>query len=107
MRLKADSFERYGQAAILDKMISAIPGLVEKIAAPLSNVDKITVISNDGSSSGVNRVTADITRIVAQAPELIEALTGQKISTMLQQLGALREEPKLNGKDQEIIVEKT
>ncbi len=106
MRLKAESFEKYGQAAILDKMISSIPGLVEKIATPLSNVDKITVISSDGGSSGVNRVTADMTRIVAQAPELIEALTGQKISTMLQRLGALQEEPMPNGKEKDVLIEK-
>jgi flotillin len=96
MRLKAEAFEKYGQAAILDKMISGIPGLVEKIATPLGNVDRITVISSDGTSAGVNRVTADVTKIIAQAPELIEALTGQKISTMLQQLGALKTEPTPN-----------
>jgi flotillin len=97
MRLKADAFERYGQAAILDKMISGIPGLVEKLAGPLSNVDKITIVSTDGGTAGMNKVTGDITRMVAQAPELIEALTGQKISTMLAQLGALKNEAPNNG----------
>src|SRR6185295_16413336 len=97
MRLKADAFERYGQAAILDKMISGIPGLVEKMAGPLSNVDKITIVSTDGGTAGMNKVTGDITRMVAQAPELIEALTGQKISTMLARLGALKNEATING----------
>jgi flotillin len=99
MRLKADAFERYGQAAILDKMISGIPGLVEKMAGPLSNIDKITIVSTDGGTSGMNKVTGDITRMVAQAPELIEALTGQKISAMLAQLGALKNEAAINGAD--------
>jgi len=95
MRLKADAFEKYGQAAILDKMITAIPSVVEKIAAPLANVDRIAVISTDGGSSGVNRVTADVARMVAQAPELIEALTGQKIGDMLQRLGAIKSDKPL------------
>jgi flotillin len=102
MRLKAEAFEKYGQAAILDKMISGIPGIVEKIATPLGNVDRITVISSDGTSAGVNRITADVTKIIAQAPELVEALTGQKISTMLQQLGALKTEPNANGSEHEL-----
>ncbi len=97
MRLKAEAFAKYGQAAILDKMISGIPGVVEKIASPLANVDRITVVSTDGASAGVNKVTSDVTRIVAQAPELIEALTGQKIADLLQQLGALKAEPRPNG----------
>jgi len=99
MRLKADAFEKYGQAAILDKMISSIPGVVEKIAAPLANVDKITVISTDGTTSGVNKITGDIAKMVAQAPELIETLTGQKIGDLLAQLTAARIEQKHNGKE--------
>lgn len=90
MRLKADAFEMYGQAAILDKIIASLPGIVEKMATPLSNIDRITVVSTDGTSAGVNRVTGDIARMIAQAPELIETLTGQKISTMLEQLGTLK-----------------
>jgi flotillin len=106
MRLKADAFEQYGQAAILDKMIASIPGLVEKIATPLANVDRITVVSTDGTSSGVNRVTSDITKIIAQAPQLIETLTGQDIGTMIQQLGALKSEPKPNGTEPTVTIEK-
>ena len=99
MRLKAEAFEKYGQAAILDKMISSIPGVVEKIAGPLANVDKITVISTDGTTSGVNKITGDIAKMVAQAPELIETLTGQKIGDLLAQLTAARVEQKQNGKE--------
>ncbi len=90
MRLKAEAFEKYGQAAILDKIVTGLPSLAEKMAAPLANVDRITVVATDGANAGVNRLTADVARMVAQAPELIETLTGQKISTMLQQLGTLK-----------------
>jgi flotillin len=92
MRLKAEAFEKYGQAAILDKMITSLPSMVERIAAPLANVDRITVVSTDGATSGVNRITGDMARMIAQAPELIETLTGQKIGDMLQQLTAPRAE---------------
>jgi flotillin len=88
MRLKAEAFEKYGQAAILDKMISGLPGLAEKIAAPLASVDRITVVSTDGNTAGVNKLTGDVAKMVAQTPELIETLTGQNIAGLLAQLGA-------------------
>jgi flotillin len=94
MRLKADAFEKYGQAAILDKMLTALPEVAEKIAAPLANVDRIAVVSTDGSNGGINRITADIAKMVAQTPELVEALTGQNIAGMLQQLSSVKSDGK-------------
>lgn len=94
MRLKAEAFEKYGQAAILDKMVAALPEVAGRIAAPLSQVDRIAVVSTDGSTGGVNRITADIAKMVAQTPELVEALTGQNIATMLQQLTSVKNDGK-------------
>lgn len=92
MRLKAEAFEQYGQAAILDKIITNIPTIAQHIAAPLANVERIVVISTDGTSAGVNRITGDIAKIVAQTPEIIESLTGQKIGNLLHQLDELASE---------------
>jgi flotillin len=103
MRLKAEAFEKYGQAAILDKMISGIPDIVGKIATPLANVDRIVVVSTDGATAGMSKVTGDMTKVLAQAPELIESLTGQNIGTLLRQLGAIKSEPSANGSDSKAI----
>lgn len=92
MRLKAEAFEQYGQAAILDKIITNIPTIAQHIAAPLANVERIVVVSTDGTSAGVNRITGDIAKIVAQTPEIIESLTGQKIGNLLHQLDELASE---------------
>ena len=87
MNLKADAYRGYTQAAILDRMLSAIPDMVRAAAEPLSKVDTITVVSTDGhSGTGVDRVTADVARIVAQAPAMLEALTGLKLGDMLARL---------------------
>ena len=90
MRVKADSFAQYGQAAILDKLLGALPEVVRGMAEPLSKVDRITVVSTGGSTSGVNAITADVAQMIAQAPALMESLTGMKISELMQRLPGLQ-----------------
>jgi Uncharacterized protein conserved in bacteria len=88
---KAQSFSNYSQAAILDKLLSGIPELAKAIASPLENVDKITVISTGGENSGVQKVTRDITDMMAQMPEVIEQLTGVHIGNLINSLKVLND----------------
>jgi flotillin len=76
---KAEAYKEYTQAALTVEILKILPELAEKIALPLTNVDKITVISQDGASSGVNKITNDIAKIVAQVPELTKTLTGMNV----------------------------
>src|SRR5271155_5293742 len=45
MNVKAEAFQQYNQAAVVDKLISSLPEIVRALAAPLANVDKITIVS--------------------------------------------------------------
>jgi len=83
---KAQAFSNYSQAAILDKLLSGLPELAKAIATPLQNVDKITVISTGGENSGMQKVTRDITDMMAQMPEVIEQLTGVNIGNLINSL---------------------
>lgn len=93
MQLKADAFREYNEAAILDKLLGGFPEVVRAFAEPLSKVDRITVVSTgggaDGGGAGVSRVTADIAQMVAQVPALLEALTGKKMSELLERVRPL------------------
>jgi len=90
MQLKASAFLEYNEAAVLDKLLSGLPEVVRALAEPLSKVDKITVVSTGGDGgAGVNKITADVTQMVAQVPALIEALTGKKISELMRQVRPL------------------
>ena len=47
-------------------------------------MDKITIVSTgNGSSSGMHKITGDITEIAAQVPALFEALSGMRMSDLL------------------------
>ena len=90
MQVKANAYQQYGQAAILDKLLGAIPEVVRGMAEPLTKVDRITVVSTGGDGTGVNQITGDVAKMVAQGPALIETLTGMKISELMRYLPGIQ-----------------
>jgi flotillin len=67
-----------------------MPDVVKALSAPLSNVDKITIVSTgNGDSSGMHKITGDLTQIAAQVPALFEALSGMKMSDLMANVKAI------------------
>ncbi len=83
MNVKAVAYQEYNQAAVIDKLISSLPEIVRALAAPLEHVDKITVVSTGGDTTGMNKVTGDLAAIAAQVPALVESLSGMKMAELL------------------------
>jgi flotillin len=84
MNVKAEAFQEYNQAAVIDKLLTGLPDIVRALAAPLANVDKITILSTgNGASTGMHKLTGDLTEIAAQVPALVEALSGVPMSDLL------------------------
>jgi len=104
MQLKAGAFGDYNQAAILDKLLAGFPEVVRAFAEPLSKVDKITIVSTGSGQegAGVSRVTGDIAQMVAQVPALFEALTGKKVSDLMDRVAPMKSAP---AAADEIVVE--
>jgi flotillin len=83
MNVKAEAYQEFNQAAIVDKLISNMPDVVKALAAPLANVDRITVVSTgDGHAAGLNKITGDLTQMAAQIPALFETLSGMPMSEL-------------------------
>jgi flotillin len=84
MNVKAEAFQEYNQAAVVDKLISSLPEVVRALSEPLSKVDKVTIVSTgNGDAAGAYKLTGDITKIAAQVPALFEALSGMQMSELL------------------------
>jgi flotillin len=83
MNVKAEAYQQFNQAAIADKLITSLPEIAKALAAPLANVDKITVISTGGETAGLNKITGDITKMAAQIPVLFETLSGMPLKDLL------------------------
>jgi flotillin len=95
MEVRANAFKEYNQAALLDKMLTAMPELARAFAEPLAKVDKITIVSTggngNGSGLGASQLTDDMVKMIAQTPALFESLTGQKVSDLMSRVPALAE----------------
>jgi len=101
MNVKAEAFQEYNQAAVIDKLLTGLPEVVRALASPLANVDKITVVSTgNGEAAGLNKITGDLTKMAAQVPALFETLTGMNMGDMLgkvRQIGDKGERPENGG----------
>src|SRR5499433_284998 len=90
MNVKAEAFQEYNQAAVIDKLLTSLPEIMQAIATPLNKVDKITIVSTgSGSSTGMHKLTGDMTEIAAQVPALFEALSGTPMADLLSKVRKL------------------
>jgi flotillin len=97
MRVKAESFKQYNQAAVIEMIARVLPEIAGKISEPLSKTEKIVIInSGNGPGGGASKLTSDVTTIISQLPPVLESLTGVKFEKLLEQVPALK---KAMGKD--------
>jgi len=97
MRVKAESFKQYNQAAVIEMIVRAMPEIAGKISEPLAKMEKMVIInSGNGPGGGASKLTGDVTTIISQLPPVLEALTGVKFEKLLEQVPALK---KAMGKD--------
>ena len=87
MNVKAEAYQEFNQAAIVDKLITNMPEVVRALAAPLANVDQITMVSTgNGATAGLHKITGDITEMAAQIPALFETLSGMPMSELFSKI---------------------
>lgn len=83
----AEAFEMYGQAATLDMIVNMLPEYAKQIAAPLGNINKITVVdTGGGEGGGANRVTSYATNLMASLQETLKESSGIDVKEMLENL---------------------
>jgi flotillin len=98
MNVKAEAYQEYNQAAVVDKLLTNMPEIVRALAAPLANVDKITIVSTgNGATAGMSKITGDITAIAAQIPALFESLSGMQMSELLSKVKSIGDHPPKSG----------
>jgi len=99
MNVKAEAYQEWNQAAVVDKLITGMPEVVRALAAPLANVDKITIVSTgDGDAAGMHKITGDMAKMAAQIPALFETLSGMQMSELLKRVRLIGEKNAGNDK---------
>ncbi|MBV8817047.1 MAG: flotillin family protein [Acidobacteriaceae bacterium] len=99
MNVRAEAYQEWNQAAVVDKLISNMPEVVRAMAAPLANIDKITIVSTgNGDGAGMSKITGDMTQMAAQIPALFETLSGMQMSELLGKVKTIGDKtPKTKG----------
>jgi flotillin len=91
MRVKAESFKQYNEAAVIEMIVRILPEVAGKVSEPLSKTEKMVIInSGNGPGGGASKVTGDVTQIISQLPPVVESLTGIKFEKLLEQVPALK-----------------
>ncbi|KAI0220311.1 Flotillin-1, partial [Lamellibrachia satsuma] len=80
MAKKADAWKEYQDAAIVDMVLDTLPKVAAEIAAPLSQVKKVTMVSSGKGDVGATKLTGEVLNIMAKLPEVVEGMTGINIS---------------------------
>jgi len=98
MNVKAEAYQQWNQAAVVDKLLTNMADVVRAMAEPLSKVEKITIVSTgNDSSAGVHKITGDMTKIAAQVPALFEALSGMDIKQLMSNVQGMKQKPNGSG----------
>lgn len=76
---KAEAMAKMGEAAVLEMYFDALPEVVKNAAAPLSNVDRITMYG-DGNSA---KMMKDVMGTVVQVTDGLKEATGVDLQSVL------------------------
>ncbi|GAB2975199.1 flotillin family protein [Frigoribacterium salinisoli] len=70
---------KYGQAALASQVITALPDIAREMAAPLGNIEHLSVVSTDGA----NDLTKGVANNITQLQDVVKASTGLDLVTLL------------------------
>lgn len=84
MEKKAEAWQKYNEAAVLQLLAPILPEIARAVAEPLSRIDRITMVSTGSNGDGqVSAITNEVAKVIAQVPPVIESLTGFKLEQLL------------------------
>ena len=82
MEKKAEAYQKYNKAAMAEMLIGVLPDIAGKIAEPLSQIDKITIIGS-GEDKGVGDVAGNVPAVMAKLFETMKETVGIDLSEII------------------------
>lgn len=83
MEKKAEAYAKYNKAAVAEMMIKVLPDIAAKVAEPLGQIDKITIIGGGESANGVNQVADNVPVVMAKVFESMKQATGIDLAEII------------------------
>jgi len=89
MEKKAEAWQKYNEAAVMQILAPILPEIARAVAEPLSRIDRITMVNTgNGQDPGMSRITGEVAKVIATMPTVVESLTGVKISELIESMRA-------------------
>src|SRR5437868_1311220 len=85
--LLAEAYRKFDEAAILLQTLPLVPPIVREAAAPLGNIDNLTVID----PSGASKLTETVVRTAAEGTAIAKSLLGVDLAELMGRLAARRD----------------
>ncbi len=79
MDKRAEAFAHYNDAAVLQMLIEVLPQIAKEVAAPISAIDNLTVLSTDGAGAMPKQVVDN----VAQTLMMLKTATGIDLESLI------------------------
>lgn len=76
MEKKAEAYQKYNNAAVAEMIIKVLPEVAGKIAEPLSQIDKITIIGGENGGSSLDSVSGNVPAVMTKLFESMRETTG-------------------------------
>lgn len=86
MNERAAAFAHYNEAAVLQMLIEMLPRVAHEVAAPMSQIDQLTIVSADGAGALPRQVTDNLLQTMA----LLKSTTGIDVQAMVERFGAAK-----------------
>ena len=84
MEKKAEAYQKYNKAAMAEMMIQVLPEIAGRIAEPLSQIDKITIIGSSGDTdNGIGTVAGNVPVVMAKLFESMKETTGVDLAEIM------------------------
>lgn len=83
MNKKAEAYEKYGQAAILDMMVKIVPEVSKNVAEPIGNIDNLNIYGSSGQDA--TGVSGMVPTVVKQSFDVIKSATGVDMGQLVQE----------------------
>ena len=83
MEKKAEAYAKYNKAAVAEMMIRVLPEIAAQVAAPLQQIDKITIIGVGEGSNGVDQVAGNVPVVMAKVFESMKQATGIDLANII------------------------
>lgn len=83
MEKKAEAMKKYGQAAMMEMIVKALPEMARAIAEPLQTIDKVTIIDSGSGNGGVSSMGDYVPSVLAKTIETVKETTGLDITEIM------------------------